>query len=55
MWEYTCEGYLEAEKYLKDTNQWYLVEKELSTDGYTIIALANSLKERHESKTNIPR
>lgn len=40
---YTPEGYLEAKEYLKDLNI-----KELSDDGYTIVALANSLLEKEE-------
>lgn len=35
---YITEGYLEAKEYLKD----------LSEDGYTIVALANSLLEKEE-------
>jgi len=40
---YTTEGYLKAKEYLKDLNI-----KELSEDGYTIVALANSLLEKEE-------
>lgn len=40
---YTPEGYLEAKEYLKDFDI-----KELSEDGYTIVALANSLLEKEE-------
>ena len=44
MFEFTPQGYKEAVKFLKETNQYHLIEKELSLDGYTVVNLANSLK-----------
>ena len=44
MFPYTTDGYKEAMKYLEDSRQAHLIEKELSKDGWTIVALANSLK-----------
>ena len=35
--------YNKARDYLIETNQLHLLERELSTDGYTLIALANIL------------
>jgi tmRNA-binding protein len=36
--------YEEAIKYLTETNNLHLIQKELSTDGYTVVALAEYLK-----------
>jgi hypothetical protein len=47
MFEYTKQGYKEAVKFLKETQQYHLVNKELSTDGYTVVALANSIIEHN--------
>lgn len=47
MFEYTTQGYKLAVKFLKETNQYHLIEKELSVDGYTVVALANSIVERN--------
>jgi hypothetical protein len=41
--EMTPDGYQQAVKWLKENNLMHLVEKEQSTDGYTIVALANEL------------
>ncbi len=41
--EMTPEGFTAAHAYLKDTGRLGLLEKELSTDGYTCVALANHL------------
>ena len=46
----TKEGCEEAKKYLEETNQLHLLEHELSTDGYTLVALANSLYEKRQVK-----
>jgi hypothetical protein len=45
MFEYTEEGYRRAIKYLKDVGKSNLINKELSKDGYTVVALANSILE----------
>ena len=45
MFEYTKKGCSQATKYLKKSGNYNLIEKELSTDGYTIVALANNLLE----------
>lgn len=42
---YTPEGYKQAREWLKDNNKEHLIERELSTDGYSIVSLANHLKE----------
>lgn len=39
----TGDGYKKALQWLKDYNYENLIEKELSTDGFTIVALANFL------------
>ena len=36
--------YEEAVAYLKSEGKEHLIEKELSTDGYTVVALAESIK-----------
>lgn len=46
MFEYTTEGCAKAVKYLKDTKQEHFMDRELSMDGWTIVALANSLKKK---------
>ena len=46
MFEYTVEGCTKAVKYLKDTKQKHLLEHKLSMDGWTIVALANSLNKK---------
>lgn len=43
-------GYVLAMEWLKETKQVHLIEKELSIDGYTIVALANSLYKRQIPK-----
>ena len=43
------ENYEEALQYLKETGNEHLIEKELSIDGWTVIALANSVKTKHTS------
>ena len=43
---FTPEGCANATAFLKDTNRYHLLERELSTDGWTLVALANALKER---------
>ena len=45
--EMTTEGLLEAQKFLTDIGEGDLIEKELSTDGYTLVALANSVYEKY--------
>jgi len=47
MFKFTVEGCTKAKKYLKETNQYHLVEKEKSADGWTVVALANRLKRIH--------
>lgn len=42
----TSAGYVEAKQWLIDTKQLHLLEKELSKDGYSLVALANHLKEK---------
>jgi hypothetical protein len=44
--EFTPEGYQEAVRYLKRTNQYHKIASELSEDGYTVTALANDLWEK---------
>lgn len=43
MFEFTKEGCAAAVSYLLMTGQYDLLEKEQSTDEYTLVALANSL------------
>jgi hypothetical protein len=43
MFEYTTQGYKEAIKFLIETNNYPLLDKEPSVDGYTIVTLANSI------------
>ena len=50
--EFHTKGYEEAVKFLKETNRFYLVEKEFSTDGWTVIALANSLRQSDLKEKN---
>lgn len=45
---FTREGWDRAYKYLDDTGQLDLLAKELSNDGYTLIALANELYKENE-------
>ena len=47
---FTADGYAAAKIYLLSTNQYYLLDKELSTDGYTLITLANSLINNQPTK-----
>ena len=50
--EGTSEGYIAAMAWLKENNLWPSCMKyELSTDGWTVIACANSLKEKMDEKT----
>lgn len=52
--EMTDEGYQAAKKWLEETDQLDKLEKEQSTDGYTLIALANHLFEKQaESSAKI--
>lgn len=46
MFKYTPEDYEKAVKFLKSINKEQKIKKELSTDGYSIIALANSFLEK---------
>lgn len=46
--EMTDEGYQAAKKWLEETDQLDKLEKEQSTDGYTLIALANHLFEKEK-------
>lgn len=41
--EYTREGYEEAQAFLRKNKKELLLDYELSRDGYTIVALANSV------------
>ena len=43
---YDDKGYQAAESYLKDTGNFRLLDRERSVDGWTVIQLANSLKEK---------
>ena len=47
MFEYTNTGYKEAIKFLKETDNTHLIDKELSIDGYTIVSLANDIIKRN--------
>tara|TARA_B110000908_G_scaffold129956_1_gene152747 strand:+ start:432 stop:611 length:180 start_codon:yes stop_codon:yes gene_type:complete len=42
--------YSEAKSFLKVKGMSHLIEKELSTDGYTLIALANSILDKELCK-----
>jgi hypothetical protein len=44
--EYTLDGYIQASGYLKSINHDV---KELSEDGFTIVALANSILEKENN------
>ena len=46
--------YEEAIEYFKSTNQLHLIEKELSVDGYTVVALAEYMKEKNLRKEGDP-
>ena len=48
--KFTADGYAAAKMYLLSTNQYYLLDKELSLDGYTLVALANSLINNQPTK-----
>lgn len=50
--QFTHDGYIEAEKWLKDIGVWEKVSTGgFSTDGFSIIATANSMwEQRDESK-----
>ncbi len=43
VFEYTADGYILAKQWLRNTGNDHLIERELSTDGYTLVALAQSL------------
>ena len=45
LFEFTREGCANAKLWLIQTNQYHKLEREASTDGYTLVALANLLKE----------
>lgn len=45
----TSIGCEEATEFLKSTGRLHLLNKELSTDGYTLIELANSLYEEDQT------
>lgn len=47
------EDYQEALNYLRNSGNEYLIEKELSTDGWTVIALANSVKKKFDDVSSI--
>lgn len=53
MFEYNTQGYKAAVKFLKETNQYHLIEKELSIDGYTVVALANSIVKRNSDGADL--
>ncbi len=40
----TSDGYFSAVRWLKETKNYHLVEKEQSMDGYTVVELANTLR-----------
>jgi hypothetical protein len=42
--ELTADGYQKAKEWLTQTGQLHLLENEQSTDGYTLVTLANNLK-----------
>lgn len=44
--DFSYDGYTAAMEYLEETEQDDLIENKVSTDGYTIIQLANHLKEK---------
>ena len=48
--EFTSEGCRQAKKYLEDIDKLKELEKELSTDGWTLIMLANSFWEKNNSQ-----
>ena len=44
---FTGEGYLEAQKWLQEINEWeYISTHGFSTDGYSIVNTANSIWNR---------
>lgn len=47
---FTGEGYEQARAWLKATGNWEKLERELSTDGYTAVALANKLRAESEGQ-----
>ena len=44
--EFTVKGCAEAKQWLQDTDQLHLLEHELSTDGWTLTAMANALHKK---------
>lgn len=48
----TNEGYLAAMQYLRQTNRENAIEGEKSTDGFTVVALANHFYEKDHSEDN---
>lgn len=53
MFKYTVEGCAEAVKYLKATNQYDLLEKELSLDGWVTVSLANNLISKNKDSLEV--
>lgn len=51
MFEMTREGCEKAKAYLIAIGRFQDIEHEQSTDGYTIVALANSLYEKYNPET----
>ena len=54
MFDLTAEGCEKATAYLTQSNQLHLLDRELSTDGYTLVALANRLFAKHVSGGEAP-
>ncbi len=46
--DYTVEGCVAAKKWLCETNNLWRLDREPSQDGYTIVCLANRIKERDD-------
>ena len=47
--EHSVEGCRQAKEYIKSIGMSHLIGREWSTDGYTVVALANQLyKERNQ-------
>jgi hypothetical protein len=45
---YTIKGCKDAKQWLKDIGSYHLLDRELSRDGWTIVALANRLWEKRQ-------
>ena len=51
--DFTTRGFDEAYKFLRDTGNLGLIDNELSTDGYTVVYLANRIKEQMEMEIKV--